>query len=110
MGPVGQPFSTEDFGRFLATIAHSYAAAVYGLDAFMPFLTDAVRGKRPMRLAQYIGKIHPWVPPPPASRNHLHILEENTIRIGERTLLVIRVRLFSVDEYPAYDVIVGEKV
>jgi hypothetical protein len=39
----------------------------------------------------------------------LHVLEDGFIRIGHRELLVVRVRLLAVDNYPAYEVVVGEK-
>ena len=106
-GTSKQPFTTEDFGRFLAKIAHSYAVAVHGLGSFVPFLTDAIRGIRPTRLSHYIGKIDPRVPL--KDYNHLHVLEDGFIRIGHRELLVVRVRLLAVDNYPAYEVVVGEK-
>jgi hypothetical protein len=106
-GTSKQPFTTEDFGRFLAKIAHSFAVAVHGLGSFVPFLTDAIRGIGPMRLSHYIGKIDPRVPL--KDYNHLHVLEDGFIRIGHRQLLVVRVRLLAVDNYPAYEVVVGEK-
>jgi hypothetical protein len=107
-GNSKQPFMTEDLGRFLAKIAHSYAVAVHGLGSFVPFLTDAIRGIGPMRLSHYIGKIDPRVPLKD-DYNHLHVLEDGFIRIGHRQLLVVRVRLLAVDNYPAYEVVVGEK-
>ncbi|WP_192739078.1 hypothetical protein [Bradyrhizobium sp. OAE829] len=106
-GTSKQPFTTEDFGRFLAKIAHSHAVAVHGLGAFVPFLTDAIRGIRPMYLSHYIGKIDPRVPL--KDYNHLHVLEDGFVRSGNRQLLVVRVRLLAVDDYPAYEVVVGEK-
>jgi hypothetical protein len=81
--------------------------AVHGLGSFVPFLTDAIRGIRPMRLSHYIGTIDPRVPLKDC--NHLHVLEDGFIRVGHRQLLVVRVRLLAVDNYPAYEVVVGEK-
>jgi hypothetical protein len=107
-GTSKQPFTAEDLGRFLSKIAHSYATAVHGLGSFVPFLTEAVRGIGPMHLSHYIGKIDPWVPPS-GGYDHLHVLEDGFIRVGQRRLLVVRVRLLAVDNYPAYEVVVGEK-
>ncbi|PJG53748.1 hypothetical protein CVM73_18615 [Bradyrhizobium forestalis] len=106
-GTSKQSFTTEDLGRFLAKIAHSYAVAVRGLGSFVPFLTGAIRGARPMHLSHYIGKIDPSLPQ--SDYKHLHVLEDGFIRIGYRQLLVVRVRLLAVDSYPAYEVVVGEK-
>lgn len=59
------------------------------------------------RLSHYIGAIDPRVPL--RDYNHLHVLEDGFIGIGHRQLLVVRVRLLAVDNYPAYEIVVGEK-
>lgn len=94
-GTSRQSFTTEDLGRFLAKIAHSYAVAVHGLGSFVPFLTGAIRGTRPMHLSHYIGKVDPRLLQ--SDYNHLHVLENGFIRIGYRQLLVVTVRLLAVD-------------
>jgi hypothetical protein len=97
----------EDFGLFLAKIAHAYATAQLGLGSFIPFLTKAIRNERPMYLSHYIGAAIPHLPI--NKTEHLHRLTIADIKLppsGEKYVLV-RVQLFAVDEQPAYDVIVG---
>jgi hypothetical protein len=105
---LGGGLNTEDFARFLAKIAHSYAAAVLGIGTFIPFLTKAIRGERPMYLSHYVGCSTPAVPIQPT--DHLHVLQEGLCEIsGGRRLVFVRVRLFAAPKiFPAYDVAVGE--
>jgi hypothetical protein len=97
----------EDFGRFLAKIAHSYAVATFGIGSFIPFLTKAIRNEHPMYLSHFVGgQIAPGSPDP---TNHLHVLHpiEAEFPTGEK-LLVVRIRLFAVDNLMLYDVVVGQ--
>jgi hypothetical protein len=100
-----QPMYPEDLARFLCKIAHAYAVSLYGIGSFIPFLTPAIRGERPMYLSHYVGRIQPWEP---FKADQLHVLQHGIRELGGRRLLMVRIRLLAVDNYPAYDVIVGE--
>jgi hypothetical protein len=45
----------QQFARFLAKIAHSYAVAQLGLTGFRPFLTDLILGRNLERGPEFIG-------------------------------------------------------
>jgi hypothetical protein len=96
----------DDFGRFLAKIAHSFAVAYLGIGTFIPFLTRAIRNQRPMYLSHYVGGAMANTPVEPT--DHLHTLQAGILQFdsGER-FVQTRVRLFAVDQFPVYDVIVG---
>jgi len=96
----------EQFGLFLAKIAHSYAVARLGLNGFAPFLDRAVRQERPFYLSHYVGG---QTIPYPIKTDHLHSLHllSCTVRTGE-TLVIVRIRLFAVDNLSSYDVVVGQ--
>ncbi|MGY3689980.1 hypothetical protein ACVIGA_000060 [Bradyrhizobium sp. USDA 3240] len=99
--------SGDDFGRFIAKIAHSYAVATLGIGSFEPFLTNAIRNVRPMYLSHYVGSALDQVPVLPT--DHQHVLTAGyaqPIGTGEK-IACARVRLFAVDGFPAYDVAVG---
>lgn len=98
----------EQFGLFLAKIAHSHAVAMLGLNGFDPFLDRAVRQERPFYLSHYVGG---QTIPHPVKTDRLHSLDliACTMRTGEKTLVIVRIRLFAVDNLPIYDVVVGRE-
>ncbi|MGY8633827.1 hypothetical protein RAD15_15225 [Bradyrhizobium sp. 14AA] len=96
--------SGDDFGRFIAKIAHSFAVGSLGVGSFDPFLTNAVRNIRPMYLSHYVGRAIN-VPSPPT--DHLHVLTVGQASNHNERIVCVRVRLFAVDGFPAYDVAVG---
>ncbi|MGA8614371.1 MAG: hypothetical protein WB760_22395 [Xanthobacteraceae bacterium] len=103
---VGQSVRTETFGRFIAKIAHSFAAAEIGIGNFIPFLTRAIRGQRPMYLSQYIGGHVPNFPIEPT--NQVHKLEIYRFNSDSHPyVLVARVQLLAAHGFPTYDVVVG---
>jgi hypothetical protein len=98
--------SHEQFGLFLAKIAHSYAAAMLR-DTFEPFLASAIRQERPMHLSHYVGGQIPNAPTLPT--DHLHTLQLLSCRLPSGDILAaVRVRLFAVDNLSTYDVVVGK--
>jgi len=106
-GGHGVRMTHDHFGRFLAKIAHSFAAATLGVGSFIPTLTKAIRGEEPMNLSYYVGcAMAGLVPVEPTQ--HLHSLECGRATLNGKEMVIVRVRLFAVDGFPAYDVIVGE--
>ena len=104
----GKKFKSVDFGRFLAKIAHSYAMATLGVGSFIPCLTNAIRGRWPMYLSYFVGGALPHTPV--QATNYLHTLQVGGVSfpgIG-LTAVIVRVRLFACDGFPAYDVVVGQ--
>jgi hypothetical protein len=104
---LGGGLSSEEFGLFLAKIAHAYATARLGIGSFIPFLTSAIRRERPMYLARYVGRAGS-VPIEPT--DSLHVLQEGLCDLPNgRRLVLVRVRLFANQPiFPAYDIVVGE--
>jgi len=105
-GASDRVMTHDDFGRFLAKIAHSYAAATIGIKSFAPFLANACRDERPMHLSHYVGGLARW---DPCDTDHLHLLQNWSFKtLAGNKVFVIRIRLFACYYYPAYDVAVGE--
>jgi hypothetical protein len=97
--------SPDQFGLFLAKIAHSYAVAMLR-DTFEPFLASAIRQERPLYLSHYVGGQIPIEPPRPT--DHLHTLQIFSCgRPNGEMLVAVRIRLFAVDNLSTYDVVVG---
>jgi hypothetical protein len=99
----------DQFGLFLAKIAHSYAVALLGIDGFEPFLARAIRQERPWYLSQYVGG---YVGQPPIDKtDHLHALGLLNCKVPgtDETLILARIRLFAVDNLSVYDVVVGKE-
>jgi hypothetical protein len=100
------PSETTHFCKLLAKIAHSYAAAELGLDAFEPALARYIRGRR------LEGEPH-WIGGDPAAHRHapsqrFHQIGWEVQTIAERHYLIVRLRLFCAIGAPAYCVVVGE--
>ncbi|WP_229189948.1 hypothetical protein [Bradyrhizobium brasilense] len=104
----GRKLRDDDFGRFLAKIAHSHAVASIGPGSFEPVLINAIRDLRPMYLSHYVGAaLNGNTPVLPTE--HLHTLQIGQVQFdetGER-IVCVRVRLFAVYGFPAYDIAVG---
>jgi len=93
------------FGRMLAKIAHSYAAANLGIAGFKPLLPDLILGK---------SMAAPWLVggdasgPVPDTEPYLHhVYLQNCLTAGIEYVLVA-IRLFCFVGMPRYHVVVGE--
>ncbi|HTC03575.1 MAG TPA: HNH endonuclease [Xanthobacteraceae bacterium] len=95
----------DDYGRMLAKIAHSYAAAELGCGSFHPFLIHAIRGVKPYCLPYFIGSGIGKQPPFP----DLHQIEIDNSGLGGESLIVVKIRLFANRDTPTHYVVVGQK-
>jgi hypothetical protein len=93
--------------RMLAKIGHSFAAAELTLKSFTPLLTELIR-KGDLPSMRFVGcdPERPVRSLPEA----LHALELGYQRIGGKTYVVARIRLFANYDSPTYLVIVGESL
>ena len=95
--------SAPDFFRLLAKIAHAFAVAELGLDAFDPYLIPLIRDGATSNSVQYVGGMHHEEPPTP------HLNELSLIpRSGRpRDTVTVKVRLLSALGTPSYFIVVG---
>jgi hypothetical protein len=105
------------FGRMLAKIAHSFAIALFGLNAFQPFLRDFILGKS-NHMTYFIGSTDPE--PALASPENLGYQigwkvwqSTATNQLPPYNLLIIEIRLFPSVGLPhlgppRYFVVVGQ--
>ena len=96
-----------EFSRMLAKIAHSYAIAELGIDAFQPLLLDLILGKT--NTSAYLVGGDVSAPPSPEAEPVLHhVYLQNCMRDGVEYILVA-IQLFSFMGMPRYHVVVGKK-
>jgi hypothetical protein len=93
-----------DLGRMLAKIAHSYAVAAAG-ETFKPLLAHIIRGRKPYFLPFYIG-CQIVTQDQPSDLHEVSIVRSG---LGSDRYVVVRVRLFSTFNTPAYLVVAGDK-
>lgn len=105
-----QNYSPDKFCRFIAKMAHGYAAAEFGIESFSPWLTELIKGTD-TRFSYLVGasprKAHN---PPPDSRielGHALILEVYQFP-GSNPFVAVHVFLFGTLGAPGYMAIVGE--
>ena len=98
----------DEFARFLAKIAHVYAVAELGLDAFKPVLVNAILDKPPMLLSYYVGG--PISDRTEKEQVDLHELEIFRYPFDGRQLVIVRIQLFAFYNFPAYELVVGEAI
>lgn len=96
------PVAEVEFTRLLAKIAHAYAVAELGFDAFEHALSLYIRN-RPMKALEWIGG-DIEIPPPRAG---LHDIRWRIQRAGDSHYVVVDLRLFSFVGSPQYHVVVG---
>lgn len=106
----GTVFHALTFGRMLAKIAHSLAAADPGLDAFRPLLLDLIL-ERSGALTQLIGQVGEDIP----AEEDIHRAHLETVEVQRGTeilpqYLVANIRLFAYLGSPQYHVVVGELI
>lgn len=98
------PGADQAFCRMLAKIAHAYAAAELGLDAFAPALDHYIRDTRQVRRFEWIGADE-LIPPP---RPVFHDIRWRIQSVGMFNYLVVDLRLFSFLGSPQYHIVVGQ--
>lgn len=105
-------FDTLKFCQILAKIAHAFATAELR-DGFKPLLTSFIRRRFEKEEAflncyDWIGGFHAsqFKTPPPT--DFLHEIGYGFHDVGERSFVVVRLRLFSNLAAPVYFIVVGE--
>jgi hypothetical protein len=98
----------DDFARFLAKIAHTYASGRLGIGSFIPYLTKGIRNGQPNNLSYYVGcKMSP-VRYQPANRLHEFALGFVEFPNRKQKQIIVYLKLFASFEMPEYEIIVGE--
>lgn len=95
----------EDTGRMLAKIAHAYAVAELGPDAFTPSIGGIIRGDQPFNLPHYVGSQAQTT----EAATDLHEISIDTSGVDRGRYVVVRVRLFASFKGPGHYVVVGER-
>jgi hypothetical protein len=96
----------DDYGRMLAKIGHSYAAAELGCGSFHPFLLHTVRGVKPYCLPHFIGSGIGRDTPP---SDDLHEISLDNSLPGGEAYVVVKLRLFADRNTPTHYIVVGRK-
>lgn len=96
------------FSRMLAKIAHSYAVARYGLNAFQPFLPPLILGDVDNARLLVGGYAHIDEPFHIYDGDKAHYLEPGFLTGWRaKSLLIVHVQLFVPFEMPVYQVVTG---
>lgn len=103
--PIGA-VNTETFCLTLAKVAHAFASAELGFDAFEPFLSDMIRKRNLSNRAMFIGG---------GEGNELPSAELHEVGFDsgvgiDADTIVVRVRLFAVLGTPTYHIAVGRRI
>lgn len=112
-GPVA--IRPGDFTRFVAKIAHSYAVASLGLNAFRPYLLGHILGTGEPAIPMFLGIADSFLPSiegivkisSHVENHNCHLLP----RMGSvvRNLVIIRLRFFPlIFDLPSYEIVAGE--
>lgn len=104
LGNGGRHFSSIEFARMLAKIAHAYLTAKKGYDSFKPLLLGFIRGENLDSVWDYIGG--PAQEPPPRRGHQLGI--SKPVPFGQSQFLVVSIRLFGGLGFPPHWVVTGE--
>ncbi len=97
---------TEPFCLTLAKIAHAFAVAELGMAQFTPFLTQMICAKDLSHSADFIGGGKGDEPP----GNELHEIAFDETICADPSIIVVRLRLFSILGTPTYHIAVGRKL
>jgi hypothetical protein len=100
-------FDAVQFSRFIAKLVHALAVAEYGLGSFRPYLTDLIRGldECPGNLIGGADGVF--------ARDDLPGVQDHEgqiglFRIGAKTFLCAKIRLFGFLGLPTYVAVIGE--
>lgn len=101
------PLNVKAYFRMVAKIAHSYAVAMIGLDAFEPFLLDIIKGKADEEVCLYIGG--PTEHSGERMKGALHAIRFQVEHFFDgRRYFAVELKLFAFLGGPSIYVIVGE--
>jgi hypothetical protein len=92
----------DRFCQMLAKIAYSFAIGELGIEAFRPFMIPHILQKELDDTDDYIGC---WSETEKATKN-LH--EISIVEMGDKNLVVVRLRLLAKLETPTYIVVTGK--
>ena len=96
-------FQTHEFALLLAKIAHAYAVAELGVNAFHAFLPAMILKTDTSNSVKYVGGLPKAEP---TSRN-LHEISFDSKVCAEPDIIAVRIRLLASLEAPTYYVAVG---
>jgi HNH endonuclease len=99
--------SEDDYGRMLAKIAHSYAAAELGCGNFRPFLEHVIRGLKPYYLPYFIGSDFVKDKPP---SDDLHDISIDQSIPGAEKYVVVKLRLHANRNTPTHFIVAGQRL
>jgi HNH endonuclease len=106
--PTGRG-AEDDYGRMLAKIAHSYAAAELGCGNFDPFLVHVIRGVKPYYLPYFIGSISDFGGSKALS-DDLHEISLDHNFPSAEPYIIVRLRLFANRNTPTHLIVVGRRI
>ena len=98
-------FNLLVFARMLAKIAHSYAVATIGLDAFTPMLPVFILGGDDRAAYVVGGDVSSFAPSEPEAR--LHSIHIQGCKNADQEYILVAIRLFAFAGMPQYHVVVG---
>ncbi len=94
--------------RVLAKIAHTYAIAELGTDAFRPCLLPFLSDAEGTGIGTYVGSAIPNVEGDFPIGQDLHNVSIDDADLGRRRLVVVRVQLWACFGFPVHLVVVGD--
>jgi hypothetical protein len=96
------------FFKMIAKMAHAFAVAAFGVEAFKPYLTDIIRGGADDDMGLYIGgpRDQHLIPPIENAAQYVRFYFEHFF--DGTTIIVAEVRLFAILGGPPIFIAVGE--
>jgi hypothetical protein len=98
-------FQTHEFCLMLAKIAHAFAIAELGVDAFCAFLPTMILEADTSNTRQYVGGL----PKAEPISGNLHELSFDSEICAKSDIIAVRIRLLASLETPTYYVAVGRR-
>lgn len=96
-----------EFARMIAKMAHAFAVAELGIQAFEPYLCEFIREGRGFA-ASLVGGLGSRPPSRAQDANGCHELDLRVVRNHGRHLLLARIQLFAHLGMPIHQAVVGE--